>query len=103
MPDCEICGEPMPEGESMFKFHGFSGPCPKPPLPKRTAYYELKPVEERASQPGAFLTAAVRSCGLCGETIEGMGGPGPGSVCVRCAEVVMRGEARGAIKWDVTS
>jgi len=31
---CELCGEPMPEGETMFKFHGYSGPCPKPPLPK---------------------------------------------------------------------
>jgi hypothetical protein len=30
---CELCGEPMPEGEEMFKFHGYSGPCPKPPLP----------------------------------------------------------------------
>lgn len=30
---CDLCGEPMPEGESMFKFHGYSGPCPKPPLP----------------------------------------------------------------------
>lgn len=27
-----ICGQPMPEGETMFKFHGYSGPCPKPPL-----------------------------------------------------------------------
>jgi hypothetical protein len=25
---CEICGEPMPPGEEMFKFHGYSGPCP---------------------------------------------------------------------------
>lgn len=34
---CELCGEPMPPGEEMFKFHGYSGPCPKPPLsPKRT-------------------------------------------------------------------
>lgn len=24
----------MPEGETMFKFHGYSGPCPKPPLKK---------------------------------------------------------------------
>jgi len=30
---CELCGEAMPEGETMFKFHGYSGPCPKPPLP----------------------------------------------------------------------
>lgn len=32
---CNICGEPMPDGEEMFKFHGYSGPCPKPPLPKK--------------------------------------------------------------------
>jgi len=31
---CELCGEPMPPGEQMFKFHGYSGPCPKPPLPR---------------------------------------------------------------------
>ncbi len=30
--NCELCGEPMPEGEGMFKFHGYSGPCPSPPL-----------------------------------------------------------------------
>ena len=43
---CQICGEPMPEGETMFKFHGFSGPCPKPPLPTPerhvTAYETLR-------------------------------------------------------------
>lgn len=26
---CELCGEPMPEGEKMFKYHGYSGPCPE--------------------------------------------------------------------------
>lgn len=31
-PKCEVCGEPMPPGEEMFKYHGFSGDCPKPPL-----------------------------------------------------------------------
>jgi hypothetical protein len=31
---CSICGEPMPDGEEMFKFHGYSGECPKPPLPR---------------------------------------------------------------------
>jgi hypothetical protein len=30
---CQVCGEPMPEGEEMFNYHGHSGPCPKPPLP----------------------------------------------------------------------
>jgi hypothetical protein len=34
MSNCTICGEEMPQGEEMFKFHGYSGPCPKPPLPK---------------------------------------------------------------------
>jgi hypothetical protein len=33
--NCELCGEPMPEGEEMFKLHGYSGPCPKPPLPSK--------------------------------------------------------------------
>lgn len=28
---CNLCGEPMPKGEEMFKYHGYSGPCPKPP------------------------------------------------------------------------
>src|SRR5262245_513542 len=33
---CELCGEPMPVGEEAFKYHGYSGPCPKPmkPLPE---------------------------------------------------------------------
>jgi hypothetical protein len=31
---CKACGEPMPEGEEMFTYHGYSGPCPKPALEK---------------------------------------------------------------------
>jgi hypothetical protein len=34
---CELCGEPMPAGEQMFKFHGYSGECPAPPLEKIAA------------------------------------------------------------------
>ena len=34
---CEVCGAPMPEGETMFRFHGYSGPCPLPPLPRQTS------------------------------------------------------------------
>lgn len=30
---CGLCGEPMPPGEEMFKYHGYSGPCPKPSQP----------------------------------------------------------------------
>ena len=32
---CDVCGEPMPPGEEMFRMHGYSGPCPKPPLPRQ--------------------------------------------------------------------
>lgn len=33
---CTLCGQPMPDGEQMFKFHGFSGRCPRyVPLEKR--------------------------------------------------------------------
>lgn len=31
---CKVCGEPMPAGEEMFTCHGYSGPCPKPLLPR---------------------------------------------------------------------
>jgi hypothetical protein len=45
---CGICGEPMPPGEQMFKHHGYSGKCPKPPLKK----VEIDP----ASEPKQPLT-----------------------------------------------
>ena len=28
---CELCGEMLPRGEEIFNYHGYSGPCPKPP------------------------------------------------------------------------
>lgn len=28
---CGICGQRMPPGEEMFRFHGYSGPCPTVP------------------------------------------------------------------------
>ena len=31
---CELCGNPMPPGEEMFKFHGHSGPCPLTSTPE---------------------------------------------------------------------
>ena len=29
---CGLCGQPMPKGEEMFKYHGYSGNCPTIPL-----------------------------------------------------------------------
>lgn len=37
-PKCVICGEPMPAGEKMFKFHGYSGDCPRPPISRDTGH-----------------------------------------------------------------
>lgn len=51
---CELCGEPMPAGEEMFKFHGYSGPCPKPPL-ARPAMSEAK----HTPGPWSFRTDGV--------------------------------------------
>lgn len=44
---CELCGDPMPAGEEMFTYHGYSGPCPKPPL---TAARESSPLYSKFAQ-----------------------------------------------------
>lgn len=40
---CELCGELLPKGEQMFKRHGYSSDCPKPPKVK---IEEIKSSEE---------------------------------------------------------
>ena len=50
-PRCELCGDPMPPGEEMFKFHGFSGGCTKPPL--RTP-------EQKADQDCEYVKAIFK-------------------------------------------
>lgn len=52
---CGICGEPMPEGEEMFKYHGYSGPCPKPPLSKTDARSRLPVAQPRIVVDGIAL------------------------------------------------
>jgi len=42
----------MPTGEQMFKWHGYSGPCPKPPLPKSPM---KRPDGSNADEWAAFL------------------------------------------------
>ena len=49
---CELCGEPMPKGEEMFKYHGYSGPCPKPDISGHDAFEVLKQGGKR-TQPDA--------------------------------------------------
>ncbi len=67
---CGLCGEPMPEGETMFKYHGFSGPCPAPPLPRPRQPEELLAariaaleVAEAALQAGRDVMAVIHGDG----------------------------------------
>lgn len=65
-------------------------------------YHELRRVEIPAVKPGEFriLSAAVLSCGLCETVISGMGGPGSGVICDRCAGLLASGRLRGAVRYD---
>lgn len=60
---CEICGHPMPPGEEMFKFHGYSSDCPRPfllPLPeKKKSYEELLIERDQALAQAAALAGAL--------------------------------------------
>lgn len=56
---CELCGEPMPPGEEVFKFHGYSGECPKPPLP-RPAKPSPEDTIDRLERRCAALEAGLR-------------------------------------------
>jgi hypothetical protein len=69
MSNCELCGEPMPEGEEMFKFHGYSGPCPKENRrEKLQAYYnDLLALQDQTDQ--VPLTMALDAVGLALELL----------------------------------
>lgn len=59
-------------------------------------YYVLTPVYKN---PNAFVNASVGFCRTCGGMATGMGGSDH-DICLRCAEVLISGEARGAIVWE---
>jgi hypothetical protein len=72
MSNCEICGEPMPPGEEMFKFHGYSCECPKPPL-KRTKFRKKPVVIDAIQFTGHNLFEVAQ---FAGDTARrGPGGP----------------------------
>ena len=56
-------------------------------------YFELVKRQIEPPKPGEFriATAAVWSCALCRSTIDGMGGPGDGDLCVRCGDDIRHG------------
>jgi len=47
---CKLCGHPMPKGEEMFHYHGYSGPCPEPTLKE-------KPMDKLAGNQNVRKTA----------------------------------------------
>lgn len=49
---CQLCGAPMPPGEEVFNYHGYSGPCPKPPLPRPDPPLDLTAVARLARLRG---------------------------------------------------
>lgn len=59
---CQLCGEPMPPGETMFSFHGYSGPCPKPPLlqpHQRRVVAEKQELDDKIAKLTAFIGREV--------------------------------------------
>jgi hypothetical protein len=63
-------------------------------------YYELTKVIIPDSDGVRLCTAALITCGLCAKMISSSGGPGSGSVCIECADLVISGQARGAVVWE---
>lgn len=86
---CELCGEPMPPGEEMFKFHGYSGECPKPPLQRwwevtatcESGHSQVTKLDAKAfTKEGAELFAGL----LDGTSPAFLYPPGPESVIGKC-------------------
>ncbi len=70
----------MPEGESMFNYHGYSGPCPKPPLPKSVVptaddVLYIRCMKHRGSPQYNANAAGGAECAAC--EIEPRGVPKP--------------------------
>ena len=63
----------MPQGETMFKFHGYSGPCPTSPLSAEvTGYTPLSPAEMRAYGEGLMAAARIiETTGMGGAVLWG--------------------------------
>ena len=57
---CGLCGEPMPPGEEMFNYHGYSGPCPKVgSVPVSPSEHSVATAQERSEKIIPSETATV--------------------------------------------
>jgi hypothetical protein len=62
-------------------------------------YFYLTEYVEPPERGFQLATAAVMFCGLCGDMIDGMGGPGP-NICDRCGDAFNAGHLKGCVRWD---
>jgi hypothetical protein len=69
---CAVCGEPMAPEESMFKFHGSLGPCPKPPLPRdpKPTYEELQSELEALKAERKIQDIRISTHETCMQQVE---------------------------------
>jgi len=56
----------------------------------RVTFYVLE--KRTIETAGMIATAAVWSCVLCKQPIDGMGGPGDGELCERCGDDIKAGK-----------
>lgn len=58
-----------------------------------TTYYQLvrRTLPDTPSRKLRIVSAAVWSCALCKQTIDGMGGPGDGEICIACGDDIKAG------------
>lgn len=69
--ECSICGLPMPEGETMFKFHGHSGPCPQPAMLDTAYAAAVKALEGTSGDIGVGELERVVMAVLAAATAKG--------------------------------
>ena len=58
--------EPMPPGEETFRYHGYSGPCPKPPIPKEQASHAYRLVISWGEDAPNKTLDLIYFCPTCG-------------------------------------
>lgn len=51
---CQLCGEPLCEEEKVFKYHGFSGGCTKPPLVRESGNKSMIVYSHRTDRDGDY-------------------------------------------------
>ncbi len=59
---------------------------------KKPDFYVLR--EATGVQKGQFASAVSRTCCICDHTVDHMGGPGSGTVCVECRNLLCSGRLK---------